>query len=334
MPIASAARRPRYALHAGLFLATVLTTTAAGSLLVHPDRIRPISDGLAFSVPLLAILLCHEFGHYIVARLHGVPASLPYFIPLPPFLGLFGTMGAVISMRSVTSDRRKLIDIGAAGPLAGLAVAIPVLIYGLAHSRVDVVAGGLQEGNSILYAALKYAVKGRWLPGEGLDVQLHPTAFAGWAGLFVTMLNLLPFGQLDGGHVMTAFFGERWERVSLVLQRSLLVLSAGVFAWVYALASSAARHGPLPLGLTPIMAAVDSAALWIIWWFALRFLRKLSGGVDHPPVDAQPLPPSRVMLFILVTLAFVLVFMPVPLRVSFPPADAPGRVPPSATLHP
>ena len=121
---------------------------------VHGDeRMIPIADGLTYSVPLLLILVCHELGHYFVARAHGVDASLPYFIPLPPWLGL-GTMGAVIGMRDVTSDRKKLIDIGAAGPLAGILVAIPVLLYGLAQSKVTVIAGdGLQEGNSLLYAA-------------------------------------------------------------------------------------------------------------------------------------------------------------------------------------
>src|SRR5262249_28989859 len=122
-------------LHAALFLATFLTTTATGALEAHRmEAIAPIRDGLPYSLPLMFILLCHELGHYIVARMHGVPASLPYFIPLPPGMGL-GTLGAVIGMRRVTTDRRELIDVGAAGPLAGLAVAIPILVYGLMHSE-------------------------------------------------------------------------------------------------------------------------------------------------------------------------------------------------------
>ena len=177
-------RRPRLVLHAGLLLATFITTTAAGALFVHGqiggdlgwEAILPISDGLSYSVPLMLILLSHELGHYLVARLHGVDASLPYFIPLPPSFGL-GTMGAVIGMRNVTADRKKLIDIGAAGPLAGLLVAVPVICYGLAHSPVGpLVAGGQQEGNSILYALLKHLVKGAWLPDGHHDVFLHPTA--------------------------------------------------------------------------------------------------------------------------------------------------------------
>jgi len=160
------ARKPPLILHAALFLATFITTTASGALHVHlqTGTIAPIGDGLSYSVPLMLILLCHELGHYIVARLHGVDASLPFFIPFPPWFGL-GTMGAVIGMRRVTTDRKKLIDIGAAGPLAGLCVAIPVIIYGLAHSQVMPLSGdGLQEGNSILYAVLKHAVKGLCSP--------------------------------------------------------------------------------------------------------------------------------------------------------------------------
>ncbi len=212
-------RPRRLLLHAGLFLATFLTTTAAGAMLMHAragvegwEAILPISDGLSYSLPLMLILLSHELGHYIVARLHGVDASLPYFIPLPPSFGL-GTMGAVIGMRDVTSDRKKLIDIGAAGPLAGLLVAVPVILYGLHRSPVGpLVPGGEQEGNSLLYALLKHAATGAWLPDGKRDVFLHPTAWAGWVGLLVTMINLIPIGQLDGGHIATAYFGNRYGR--------------------------------------------------------------------------------------------------------------------------
>src|SRR2546429_2395551 len=155
-------------------------------------------------------------GHYVTARVHGVPASLPYFIPLP-FIG-FGTLGAVIGMKP-SRNRNAIVDIGAAGPLCGLVVAIPIVIYGLMQSKVGPVPRGAQfEGNSILYMVLKRIITGHWLPGDGLDVQLGPVAEAGWAGLFVTMLNLIPIGQLDGGHVATGYFGgERYERVSRFL---------------------------------------------------------------------------------------------------------------------
>ncbi|HXI59586.1 MAG TPA: site-2 protease family protein, partial [Polyangia bacterium] len=232
-PSTTTRRQPRYLLHVGLFLATFLTTTAAGALYVHGQNIRPIADGLPYSVPLLMILVCHEFGHYFTARAHGVDASLPFFIPLPPGLGL-GTMGAVIGMRNVTSDRRKLIDIGAAGPLCGLAVAIPVILYGLSLSKVGpAVPHSLQEGNSLLYAVLKFISKGAWLPGNNQDVFMHPTAWAGWAGLLVTMINLLPIGQLDGGHIATAYFGNNYRRFARILHRLLPVGAVAIFAWVY-----------------------------------------------------------------------------------------------------
>ena len=138
---AEAPRKHRLLLHVGLFLATFLTPTATGALHAHGfSSIPPISDGLSYSLPLMLILLCHELGHYFAARRHGVDASLPFFIPLPPGFGL-GTLGAVIGMRDVTTDRKKLIDVGAAGPLAGLIVAIPVLLIGLKLSPVKALPG-------------------------------------------------------------------------------------------------------------------------------------------------------------------------------------------------
>jgi membrane-associated protease RseP (regulator of RpoE activity) len=325
------ARRPRLALHAGLFLATFLTTTAAGALYVHGQAggagdagwqaIVPIRDGLAYSIPLMLILLCHELGHYIVARLHGVDASLPYFIPLPPTFGL-GTMGAVIGMRRVTTDRKKLIDIGAAGPLAGLAVAIPVILYGLAHSKVGPLThGGQQEGNSLLYALLKYAAKGTWLPDGQRDVFLHPTAWAGWAGLLVTMINLLPIGQLDGGHIATAYFGNRYNVFARRLHRIMPLVAVGVFGWVYHLARVEAGAGwDRAVGLS---IAGGAAATWLVWYVLVGVVRRASGGANHPPVDTKPLPPSRKALFWLMVVVFIGIFMPVPFRATMVGAVAP-----------
>ena len=297
-----------------LFLTTLFTTTAQGAIQQHADgSIFPLADGLSFSIPLLAILFCHEMGHYIAARIHRVPASLPYFVPLPPGIGLFGTMGALI-LQSRTSDRRKLIDIGAAGPLAGLVVAIPVLAYGLHLSPVGPIAGGLQEGNSLLYAVLKRLVCGMWLPARGIDVNLHPMAFAGWAGLFVTMMNLIPISQLDGGHVAIAFFGNAYGRASRFLRRMLLPLAVGVTAAVYlSTRRDLARVGVAETGLA-WYAATNAGAQWIVWYLLLGLLRRLSGGIDHPPVDDRPLPASRALLFWAVVLSFLLIFMPVPMR--------------------
>jgi membrane-associated protease RseP (regulator of RpoE activity) len=327
--VAVGARKPpRYLLHAGLLLATFLTTTAHGAIVVHGEfRIIPIADGLAYSVPLMLILLCHELGHYIVARIHGVEASLPYFIPLLPGLG-FGTLGAVISMRNVTSDRKKLIDIGAAGPLAGLAVAIPVLIYGIAHSQVvSIPAGGEQEGNSILYALLKHAVKGAWLPNGAVDINIHPTALAGWAGLLVTMINLLPVGQLDGGHVATAYFGNRYNRFAEVLQRLLPLGAVVVFGWVmHVLRLEAGAGWNLSIGLS---IASMAALPWFVWYLLVSLVRRASGGMNHPPVDDKPLPRSRRALFWLMVIVFVGIFMPVPWRGTMVGAQTP---PPQPTV--
>jgi len=304
-------------LNIALFFTTLLTTTMQGALERHAFvSVFPLQDGLAFSLPLMAILLCHEMGHYVAARLHRVPASLPYFVPLPPGIGLFGTMGAVI-LQSRTSDRRKLIDIGAAGPLAGLAVAIPILIYGLSISPVQPLVGvGVQEGNSILYAVLKRLIHGAWLPGGGRDVMLHPTAMAGWAGLLVTMLNLLPLGQLDGGHIAIAYFGNRYGRASRILQNLLPLFAVLVGLGVYADAGAelARLGGALPVSAVNI--AISAGMPWVMWFLLLALLRRLSGGVDHPPVDDRPLPASRASLFWIVFVTFVTIFMPIPMRAS------------------
>jgi membrane-associated protease RseP (regulator of RpoE activity) len=303
-------------LNVALFLTTLLTTTVQGAIMEHGSGgIFPLADGLSFSIPLMAILLCHEMGHYIAARIHRVPASLPYFVPLPPGIGLFGTMGAVI-LQSRTTDRRKLIDIGAAGPLAGLVVAIPVLIYGLYLSPVGPIAGGLQEGNSLLYAVLKRLVCGAWLPNRGIDVNLHPIAFAGWAGLFVTMLNLIPISQLDGGHVAIAFFGNSYGRASQFLRKMLLPLSLVVTLVVYYNTAHELARADLLGKYSPWEVAIPAGIQWLVWYVMLGLLRRLSGGIDHPPVDDRPLPQSRARLFWTVVVSFILIFMPVPIRTN------------------
>jgi membrane-associated protease RseP (regulator of RpoE activity) len=328
--------RPRTWLHIALFLATFLTTTAQGALDAHAGSIFPLVDGLWYSVPLMAILVCHELGHYFAALHHRVPASLPFFVPLPPGFGLLGTMGAVI-FQSGTADRKKLIDIGAAGPLAGFVVALPVLVYGLAHSPVRAQpAIGLEEGNSLLYALLKFAVKGEWLPSGGRDVILHPTAWAGWAGLLVTMLNLMPIGQLDGGHVATAYFGNGYSRAARVLHRGLLLLALAVGAWVYAIArQELATLGPAVDGdVTPFAIAVQAGTPWVVWFGVLHLMKRMSRGEYHPPVDDGRLPRSRSALFWIVAALFVLIFMPVVLRITVGSADVPAAVPTPAHVQP
>jgi membrane-associated protease RseP (regulator of RpoE activity) len=327
----SSGPRPRYHINLLLFLATVLTTTAQGASYVHKgESMWPLWDGWVYSLPLLLILLSHEFGHYIAARLHGVPASLPYFIPIPPPIGLLGTMGAVITQEA-TTDRKKLIDIGAAGPLAGLLVAIPVLWIGLRLSPVIPPGGGMQEGNSLLYALLKRGVTGQWLPGNGRDVDLHPTAWAGWAGLLVTMLNLIPIGQLDGGHVATAFFGDRYKKAAAVLHRCLPALAGVAFLVSYrSIKGDLAGLPPSSVGWLPVQMALWPVSFWLMWTGVLALMKRVSGGQYHPPVDATPLPRSRRVLFWVVCVTFLLTFMPIPLRPSVGKADVPRKAAPAA----
>jgi membrane-associated protease RseP (regulator of RpoE activity) len=321
---ATPSRPSRPLLHGALFLATILTTTASGALLVHGDRgIPPIADGLSFSIPLMLILVAHEAGHFLVARLHRAPASLPYFIPLPPGLGL-GTMGAVIGMRDITRDRKRLIDIGAAGPLAGLLVAIPVLWWGIAHSKVmPTIPGSMQEGNSLLYALLKRAITGAWLPDGQRDVFLHPTAYAGWAGLLVTMINLIPIGQLDGGHIAVAYFGNGYGRVADRLHKLLPLVAIAVFVFVLRQVTAEAGGKAEPSLLQ--MIALGAALPWVMWYVLVGFLRRASGGGNHPPVDDEPLPLSRKLLFWVMVVVFAGIFMPVVSRTTLA-----GTPPPSA----
>ena len=334
----------RALLPAALFLLTFLTTTAQGAIALHPNvsvpawqmlfpvaAIRPISDGLSFSVPLMLILLCHEFGHYFTARAHRVHASLPHFIPLPPMLGA-GTMGAVIGMRKVTSDRRKLIDIGASGPLAGLLVAVPIILYGLSLSPVQPLAGGLLEGNSILYAALKFISKGAWLPSAAEDVFLHPVARAGWTGLLITMINLLPIGQLDGGHIATAYFGNRYSRFARRLHQALPLVGVVVFAWAMVLARLESQGTPRWSLSMAAVSALGAAMPWIIWWGLVALVHRMSGSSDHPPVTVRPLPKSRRRLFWVMVVVFFLILAPMPFRQTLSgPAPAPEPAPSSGT---
>ena len=193
-----------------LFIATFFSTTVAGTLMDAQPGIpflQQLHRGLPFSITLLTILLFHEFGHYFMAKKHRVEASLPYFIPAP---SIIGTFGAVIKMRSPLYSKRSLLDIGAAGPLAGVVVAIPATMIGLYFSEIKPIAGmqgGISLGSSLLFSFLSRITIG--VVPEHYDIFLHPMAFAGWIGLLVTMLNLIPVGQLDGGHIAYAIFGQK-----------------------------------------------------------------------------------------------------------------------------
>ncbi len=280
--------QPRAWLNLILLLATVLTTLLVGadSTLMQGSIVRGLLSGWPFSLSILLILGAHELGHYFAAQWHGYPVSLPYFIPFPPPISPLGTMGALIVMSRPTASRRALFDIAAAGPLAGLLFAIPILIVGLAASEIAPLPSDqsyLLEGNSLLYAWLKRVILGASYPVAGVDVQLSQMAWAGWGGLLLTALNLLPVGTLDGGHIAYAVLGKRarW------LFWPVIIALVGLSVWF----------------ATP---------MWIVWiGLLLLFGRRHARPLD----DETKVGRGRVCLAFLLLLVFVLLFVPVPLRV-------------------
>jgi membrane-associated protease RseP (regulator of RpoE activity) len=303
---------PRSRRNVLLFVLTLLSVFYTGALTFHPElsesgglpRLSEIWRGWSFAVPLLAILLAHEFGHYIAARLHRVPASLPYFIPLP-ILSPFGTLGAVIAMPERIRSRNALLDVGAAGPLAGMVVALPVLAIGLHLSPLGPNGGSgyVQEGQSLLYALMKWLVVGP-IPA-GWDVHLHPTAMAGWAGFLITMINLLPWGQLDGGHIAFALFGDAQHTYARWFRRALLLLFA--MNLVKFIAPVAMHHSSMGY-----LDAVMNSLFWLMWFLVTGLIGRLSGGADHPPFEPSALTPGRRAVAWLSLALFVALFMPTP----------------------
>ena len=315
-PPSAPPERPRWALSLGLFLASALSVLYTGARWqlaeLSPDVEIPFRPshlplGASFAASLLGILLAHEFGHYFAARVRRVPASLPYFLPMP--LSPFGTWGAIIAMPARITSRRALLDVGAAGPLAGMAVAIPVLIYGLQRSVVKPFQpGSLLEGQCLLYLLIKRLVVGP-IP-EGHDVFLHPIAFAGWAGLFVTMINLLPYGQLDGGHIAYALLGPAQDRVGRWVRRGTLLI------FLYNLATQLLQLSRKGLTADAVSMAFSNSTFWLVWFGILTLMARL-GGPDHPPTDpGEPLGAGRAAVAIFCLVLFVLLFMPSPLVLS------------------
>lgn len=277
---------PRILLHVVLFLATVATTITAGALYqgVNPV-INPLDlyKGIPFSFTLLLILGAHEMGHYLVSRRHNLSVTLPYFIPAPPFPTI-GTFGAFIRILSPIKDKRALLDVGCAGPLTGVVVAIPVILVGLNLSTVKVIPGGgegLILGEPLLFQFLSFLVFGPLSPDHHIIV--HSVAFAGWIGLLVTALNLIPVGQSDGGHVAYALFPNHHRLISLACLA--LLVAGGLFLWPG----------------------------WMLWALLLFLL-----GRRHPPpvYDWVPLDRRRKILGIITILVFLLSFTPVPLRLG------------------
>lgn len=270
-------------LHILLFIFTLFSTLVAGALqkginpLKEPERIH---EGLPFSLTLMTILMSHELSHYFASKKHHTKATLPYFIPAP---SIIGTFGAFIKMKSPIITRKALVDIAASGPIAGFIISVLASIIGLSYSKVISLThteGALGLGDSILFSLLSRLILG--VTPDSYDILLHPVAFAGWIGLFVTSLNLLPIGQLDGGHIAYALLGERHRYVSIVLVGVLLLL--GLFFW----------EG------------------WALWALLMLIL-----GLRHPPVLYWeiPLDPKRRFIGLLALIIFVLTFIPAPFKI-------------------
>lgn len=271
-------------LHIILFIVTFLTTLTAGALQKGVNIIKEpgrIAEGLPFAGALMTILLCHELSHYIASKKHHTKATLPYFIPAP---SIIGTFGAFIKMKSPIITRKALIDIGASGPIAGFIVSVIACIVGLSMSDVVSLSnaeGALSLGDSILFSFLSRVTLG--IAPDNHDILLHPVAFAGWIGLFVTSLNLIPVGQLDGGHIAFAILGERHKYISIVL---VVVLAAlGIFYW-------------------------EGWALWAVLMLIL--------GIKHPPVLywEMPLDPKRRFIGFLSLIIFIVTFIPSPFKIT------------------
>jgi membrane-associated protease RseP (regulator of RpoE activity) len=301
-------------LNAVLFLLTLLTTTMAGADMAgalvsfgHPlASLVNLASGLSFSLPLMLILLAHEMGHYLTARRYGVDSSLPYFIPAPfPSIFFIGTFGAFIRMKAPPRTRRAMFDIGAAGPWAGFVVALVAIIVGLTRSQVtplDTSQGGLQLGNSLIFWSVSRVVLG--VDPNNVNVNLDPIAFAGWIGLFVTTLNLLPVGQLDGGHVVYSLFGGNWHR------RVSRLFTLGTLLMVV-----------VPVGSNFLFhTSITFWGGWLLWFAIVIFL-----GLGHPStVDAESGLAGGRKLAAWATIAlFIGTFSPVPAWFAPPSGEPP-----------
>jgi membrane-associated protease RseP (regulator of RpoE activity) len=272
--------------HLALLVATFITTTIAGGSFTESGGLLgkgSFSDGLSFSIPLLLILGMHELGHYVMCRRYGLAATLPYFIP-SPFLNLIGTFGALIRIKEPIRRKKELIDVGAAGPLTGFFVALPFLFYGV--TRAKPITGSPENGTILFDYPMMVRLAQKWT-GSGLYTSLrvheHPVFMAAWFGLLVTALNLLPVGQLDGGHVLRAAVGRRQPLVSLI---------------VIGLAAASAFRG--------------------LTWTVFALVTALLVGIRHPPVedDDEPLDYGRTLLALACLGVFLLCFSLVPITIT------------------
>jgi membrane-associated protease RseP (regulator of RpoE activity) len=279
-----------------LFALTVLTTLYAGAGWYYVrDPLSPaILQALPFTLAVLGVLGTHELGHYVASRYHGVEASLPYFIPMIPPIG---TMGAVIRMRGRMPDRKALFDIGAAGPLAGLVATVAVTVVGLSLPPVTVpewVFSGstlrIEFGYPLLLRGIA-AVLGEPLSYPGRRTVLNPVVIGGWVGMFITFLNMIPVGQLDGGHITRALLGPRQETVAALVPGALFALAAGLF-----------------------LRGSDGASIWLFWGVLAAVFAYV--GPAEPDDDEAGLGWRRTVVAVVTLVAAALCFVPVPIRVG------------------
>ncbi len=333
-PIAPPAprRRPmRVWLHALLFVITFVTCTMAGTAwrIENPYLVSNWELGLTYAILLLTFLASHEFGHYIAARIHGVDATLPFFIPIPPMLSPFGTMGAVIRTRTQIPSRKALFDIGVAGPIAGFIVCSAILAWGFTHlppkdylysihpelRQMPMMPYGLTFGKSLLYEAFAKLLvpAGAFLPPMN-EIYHYPFLCVGWFGLFVTALNLIPVGQLDGGHLTYGMFGALHGKISRLT--FYLLLAFGMFGvWDYLVFAGIVHGRALFIGWSG----------WLFWAVFVRLIIRLG----HPPTpDMSPLDTRRRVIGWATIAIFIVSFAPmgifdIPVGYPMKPAEEP-----------
>jgi len=296
-------------IHIVLFVLTVFTTFATGLSFGGT-----VLSALAFSGALLFILGSHEMGHYFYGRKYGVDITPPYFIPAPPIISPIGTFGAFIKIKSPISTRKALFDIGIAGPLAGILASVPVLIIGIKLSTIVDIAGsageqGLTLGSPLIFSFFSGIFIGK-IP-EGKDLFLHPVAFAGWVGLFVTALNLIPSGQLDGGHIVYSLFSKKTHRIVSIAMIALLIIFGIGTEPLFLLSQRLTGTGAGEL--LSRLPEFEGWPGWILWAVLLTFM-----GTKHPPTihDEGELDTGRKLLGFIALLIFIGCISPVPIKLA------------------
>lgn len=296
-------------IHIILFVLTVITTFITGLSFGGS-----ITSAVSFSAALLFILGSHEMGHYYYGRKYGVDITPPYFIPAPPFISPIGTFGAFIKIKSPISTKKVLFDIGIAGPLAGIAATIPILILGIKMSTIVKLSeyesgGGLLLGTPLLFTFLSDIFFGH-IP-EGYDLFVHPVAFAGWVGLFVTALNLIPSGQLDGGHIVYALFSKHYHKyASIVMIVLLFIFGVGTEPFLALWSTYLGDSLPAFISAVPV---IEGWPGWVLWAAILAIM-----GTKHPPTvsEESELDGRRKLLGVLSLVIFIVCFTPVPIKLA------------------